>query len=547
MRCARFGRKCGGYEIDKPAEEPKPVAAPTERTLVPRFVSAGPSTQLFENEQEFSYFRHYCDEMVANLAGAFELPIWSRVILQASHDQAFIRHAVIALGSLSKSSSLELTNGSQCSSPGELVYPDSPKMDENFVLQHYSKFLQGSRKALTSGHQGQRMALIVCLLIICVEGLQWHHRSALKHLTSGIDLLDEWISSQSEVPALPGINSPQPDVVEDEIVQQFRMLELEASVLYDPKPREYHERLRRDGNDTINQMPESFTSTHEARQFLELIMRRSHHFLGTVIPQKPSPSSLSQLNPETQSFVVSFNTFETFEGSIQPLQFEQERYASENRRWNTAFQPLFESRTPQHRDFLTAQLLKIRSRVLGILLEGELSTTEMVYDSFLPEFNEILTLAKLFFQHPCADKILPEGSYSSNAGLIFPLRIVADRSRDRAMRREAIGLLKSRVWRESSFWSTSTAQISEWLMEIEEEGVETEYIPEWARARLVQLEFDEVRRVSVKCVRGVGDRQEVREASWGWGFSSSAGSVRSDSVNGGTPRSVATFGSDASS
>lgn len=379
------------------------------------------------------------------------------------------------------------------------------------------------------------MALIVCLLIICVEGLQWHHRSVLKHLTSGINLLDEWMRSQQKPLALPGINSPKPDEVEDEIVQQFRMLELEASVLYDPKPLEYHERLRREGNETVNQMPETFTSTHEARQFLELIMRRSHHFLGTVVPQKPSPPT-QQADLETQSLVASFNTFETFEGAVQPLQFEQERYAAEIRRWTAAFQPLFSSRTPEHNDFLSTLLLKIRSRVLGILLAGELSTSEMIYDKFLPDFEEILMLAKTFFAHPCADKIIPEGSYSSNAGLIFPLRLVADRSRSHSMRREAIALLKSKAWREASFWSTSTAQISEWLMEIEEDGVETGYIPEWARARLIQVEFDEgkeVRRVSVKAVRGVGINQEVKEASWGWGFAGARS--RSES---GTPRSI---------
>lgn len=82
MRCARFGRKCGGYEIDKPVEEPQPVSESAERALVPKFIIA-PLTQLFQSEQESFFFRHYCDETVGNLAGAFELPVWSRVILQA--------------------------------------------------------------------------------------------------------------------------------------------------------------------------------------------------------------------------------------------------------------------------------------------------------------------------------------------------------------------------------------------------------------------------------------------------------------------------------
>jgi hypothetical protein len=487
---------------------------------------------MFENEQEFCYFRHYCDETIANLAGAFELPIWSRVILQASHDQAYIRHAVISIGKLSKRARVKLANDSEYSSPAQSIYMESPSRDESFVLQHYNKFLQGSRRALSSGHQGTRMALIVCLLIICVEGLQWHHRSVFKHLTGGINLLDEWVRGQKKPPALPGISSPSPDVVEDEIVEQFRTLELEASVLYDPKPQEDHERLRAEGNETIDRMPETFNSTHEARQYLELIMRRSHHFLGTVVPQKPDPST-QEGDLDSQSLVVSFNNFKTFNGAGQSLHFEQERYEAELRRWMVAFQPLFQSRTPSHKDFLFAQLLKIRARVLGILLAGELSTSETIYDHFLPDFEEILSMAKSFLAHPGANKIIVDGSYASNAGLIFPLRLIADRSRSRSLRREAISLLKSKAWREGSFSSSSTAQISEWLMEIEEEGVETEYIPEWARTRLVHVDIDEGKgfgRVSVKCLRGIGTNQQAKEATWEWGLPG----PRSES---GTPRS----------
>ena len=525
MRCARFGRKCGGYESDKPLKDLQPSLELTERALNSRFIIAGPSTQLVQNEQEAFYFRHYCEETVTNLAGVFELPCWGRLILQASHDQEFIRHAVIAIGSLSKNAGLELRYFSQSLPIADSSLLETSQRDEDFVLKHYGKFLDGSRKALARANPGRRMALIVCLLIIVIEGLQWHHRSVLKHLISGLNLLDEWRTSQQKEQSstLVGVNSHEPDVVEDEILQQFRMLELEASVLIDPKPLEYHERLRQEGIETINNMPDSFASTHEARSYLELMMRRSHHFLGTVVPQKPI-SSEQAMNVDTQSLVASFAQFDTFKtlgGSTQPLQFEQERYAAELRRWTAAFQPLFASITPDTNDFLSTQLLKIRSRVLGVLLAGELSTSEMIYDDFVSEFEEILELAQKFFVHPCGDKVIPDGSYSSNAGLIFPLRLVADRSHSRTMRREAIRLLKAKSWREANFWSTSTAQISEWLMELEEYGVETDHIPEWARMRLVEVELDEgkeVRRVSVKAVRGVGTNQEMKERNWEWSF-----------------------------
>lgn len=84
MRCARFGRKCGGYEGEKQAEELKPSPETAERALV-SIVPAAPATQFFESDEESFFFHLYCDDVVRNLSGAFELPVWSRVILQASH------------------------------------------------------------------------------------------------------------------------------------------------------------------------------------------------------------------------------------------------------------------------------------------------------------------------------------------------------------------------------------------------------------------------------------------------------------------------------
>lgn len=54
-------------------------------------------------------------------------------------------------------------------------------------------------------------------------------------------------------------------------------------------------------------------------------------------------------------------------------------------------------------------------------------------------------------------------------------------------------------------------------MALEEEGVEDEWIPEWARARLLEVGFhdeDGVRTVKITCVRGVDDNAEVKVKQW---------------------------------
>lgn len=61
-------------------------------------------------------------------------------------------------------------------------------------------------------------------------------------------------------------------------------------------------------------------------------------------------------------------------------------------------------------------------------------------------------------------------------------------------------------------------------METEEEGVETEYIPEEARLRLIDTEFFEERvphqcwRGIGRCLRGIGANAELKVLTLDWTF-----------------------------
>ena len=68
------------------------------------------------------------------------------------------------------------------------------------------------------------------------------------------------------------------------------------------------------------------------------------------------------------------------------------------------------------------------------------------------------------------------------------------------------------------WWSLTTAQLSRWLVGVEEEGVEGNWIPQDKRVRLLEVEFfdkGDVRFVRVVWVRG---RQEAKERVWKWNF-----------------------------
>lgn len=498
------------------------------RALLPRTIQRvpifpiEPTTQLFQNDQEYSYFNLFCAQTSRELSGVFELPVWNRIVLQASHEHAYILDAIITIGNLSKSLKTTLINEHsplQYSSFDNAAV-SNPLTERDYALWHYQRFLAGSRWAVMNGAQDTRMTLIVCLLVVCIETLQWHHQQALTHVWSGMDLLDDWISSrQDKHQALPGISSPEPRIIEDELFQQIRMLDAEGGILCDARPREYHERLRHEGSATIQNMPTRYTSMDEARLYLDLIIRRTHHFISAVRPAKKGRSIIpSEL--ESPGLRTHFDEVEPFDGLYQSsacaLRRQQELYAFEIIRWSAAFEPLYAMVTPSEHEFLGFQLLKIRANVLTILLYGELATTEMAYDSFMPEFERIVNLAKTFLDHPCAPTLLLEGGFNWNQGLIFPLLLVAAKCRDKSMRRMAVDLMRRKPWREGPWWSLSTAQLGAWLVGIEEEGLVGEGIPEECRARLLNVDFREVdtrRVVKVAAVRG---GRELRYGEWDW-------------------------------
>lgn len=478
--------------------------------------------QLFENDQDYSYFNLFRVQTSRELSGVFELPIWNRIVLQASYEHTYIRDAIITIGSLSKGlkTSLAQSQTDLQSSSFEKSTEIAPMTERDLALLNYQSFLAGSRRAVTNGLQDTRLTLIVCLLVVCIETLQWHHHHALAHIWSGMDLLEEWLASRKHKPqAMPGLSSPEPLIIEDELFQQIRMLDAEGVLLCDPRPSEYHEWLRHEGSETIDAMPTGFTNMHQSRLYLDLILRRILHFISAVRPGKTGRSVIpSELeSPGLRTHFDESKPFDgLYQGSTSTLRREQELHAFEIIRWSAAFEPVYQAVKPPDHEFLAFQMLKIRANVLTILLYGELATTEMVYDSFIPEFERIVILAKVFLDHRCTPKFLLEGSFNSNQGLIYPLRLVADKCRDRRLRREAINLMRSKPWREGSWWSLSTAQIGAWLMTVEEDGIAGDDLPADCRARLLSVNFGEhgyTRSVKVTAVKGDG---QLRYGEWDW-------------------------------
>jgi hypothetical protein len=160
-----------------------------------------------------------------------------------------------------------------------------------FSLEHYDQFLAGTKRhmAVATTEQGRRMAMISCLLVVCIENMQLHHQNSLVHAKQGFKLVEE-LNTDDEIPDprnRGGMSSPAPNVIEDELVQQFDRMELQVLAVYSTRTGEEHQ-VKNEGALSVRNMPEVFTDIDDARWYLDLIMRRAFHFMAYVQADKPA-------------------------------------------------------------------------------------------------------------------------------------------------------------------------------------------------------------------------------------------------------------------
>ena len=109
--------------------------------------------------------------------------------------------------------------------------------------------------------------------------------------------------------------------------------------------------------------------------------------------------------------------------------------------------------------------------------------------------------------------VIPVGeTYAFETRIIAPLHLVATKCRDASLRREAVHLLLLSHRREWMGDSLLAGQTGQWIIGIEEEGMEADgYIPEDARCWGESTELDMHRRSArVRC------RQNLRGGGWRW-------------------------------
>ncbi|TPX09641.1 uncharacterized protein E0L32_009114 [Thyridium curvatum] len=450
-----------------------------------------PSAGLPFSEQDGLYFSLFRSHTANELSGFFDNVFWSRIVMQECHSEPAIRHAVVALGALYKT--LEKATESPPSSPTDSgLLMDSAHRHWEVALKQYSKALEASISASRQDVGAHRTVLMASVLLACFDSFVGDHKKAILQIQQGLRFLESLRAERRRSFA------PKPEEpVEDEIIQMFTRLAIQAKS-YDMAfhfPQPHVIRLLPSPTDPLSPaaegtspvsihqepIPPQFPSLLDARIAWDTLLERVFRFTELMF-QFVSAGSAPNILPNSMT------------------QYGQQ-FQADLRAWSDAFEPLLSSRfapSVTRQEKAGIAVLKMFHLMGEILFAMTFSDSEMHFDKYRPHFKTIVDLAQEVVgdeERSAKEKRCPnpgrcthqrnhppdvfggndyaahhiKASFSADLGIVPPLYVVATKSRDRQIRRQAIQLLRSSSRREGMWDSELMARIGMWVTEIEEE------------------------------------------------------------------------------
>ncbi|POS88258.1 hypothetical protein EPUL_000993 [Erysiphe pulchra] len=523
MRCFKYGAECGGYLPIRSKESIK--VSRQNRILIPKLHSAErhllfPALNLFGSEAENQYFNVFSNQIAAAIFPYFNCESWIRIINQACVAHSSIRHAAIAIGALGKT--YEIARLCKKVETGERVVMDIKRVSGSEIrlqstssddldkkanahhrqaLEHYDKAITIMRNDIENGNHDRRTSLIICMIINCFEHIHGNHKSAAIQAQTGLAIVHEFQSAAQRNWLHPqGYSSPCPDKIEDFLVQSFGRLEIQSMSVFDPRPQEVHIKLKNEGKEIIDIMPNPIQTIEQSRNYLELITRRVMHFNGSIHVQRVNPNATGSmpypspiLNMLPLSGNRNHNPIPWIELKIplanaqsilssETLIQEKKELITELDTWTQASNDLLQSSiSTSLQDAISALTLRISALVTKITIFSSLFLNETAYDALYPEFSQIVQYAD---QLIAIQKVQQSRNWNSQGfnfstinmnfsfdlALIPALYVVMIKCRHAPTRLKALNLLRENPRREGVWDSAASSGLGAWVIDLEEDA-----------------------------------------------------------------------------
>ena len=462
FKCRSSGVVCDGYNVQKESEagaKRKDTTAKevqVDRTYA-SVVFRGPSNAVLRNGRELRSFSFFQNRTVHDLNRG--LPFWGQLVLQISHSDLAVRHAVNALGSLTE----RLHINSTLTSGNELA-----NSCHDFArLQYYKAVGQLRKRICDDADLSIELALVLCYLFICFEFLQGDDVAALTHLRSGRGLLHRLFPAGAESATnRQPISPPDRERFRYGITIAIGMADITATRWLAQPPRQPEVKVPIDTVEPASIKSESFSSLLEAENSLCRQINRLLFFQRSVAAY----DMLDLSDPRRLAAVA-----------------QREELIAQLNKWPPAMEVLLKQQgggiSPEDLHHVT--LLSVKQKISLIMLTASLQRCKKsVYQRFEPVFQQAVSSAATLLQpyNVMANSSIAAFSSMKNIqgvlpffnfteGVIHALYFTTISCCNRSICQKALSLLSLEPWREGAWDSAGIVKIARRkVRELEEKG-----------------------------------------------------------------------------
>ncbi|KAI5461860.1 hypothetical protein BGZ63DRAFT_424714 [Mariannaea sp. PMI_226] len=424
-RCAIGGRKCE-YNTTR--------AVPPSRNVITIYLPPAQSQpQFFVNHRGLDYFHQ---NLAAKLDGQFDSTFWSKLVLQLSHSEPSIRHAVSAISVIYQDVESSLRH------PAGYVNANPEAQQEwNTAVRSLSARIQV--------HPNSNLVpLVCCLLFTCAEFLIGNIELSMIHVLNGFNILTALRANLKAAPAI-GSNLSSNDLksIEDHIVPMFSRLNVLCSLAGRETPSIHAPTVQDD-------------SPHEdladSRQRLVKILDTCIRFIGAA----SSKAAMFQIDVDDL---------------VEQVKLEARLDA-----WHDQLGELLEQM--QAAGDLAKQdefnLLLVHYKVIYIWIRVCTTAEETATDSYLSDFEELVHYAEQTTKSGVG--IAAPLPLSFDIHILGPLYYTALKCRHPSTRRRALEMLRLAPRREG-LWNAHHAYVTaKRVIELEEAQLNGQELPDEA-------------------------------------------------------------------
>jgi hypothetical protein len=394
-----------------------------ERALVS--LGANGNTQ---ERRSFDFYR----AKTAPCCGFLDSSFWNEFLLQLSHSEPAIRYALVAIGALNER--LRPKKDYDVVSRGS---------DPNFklALSSYNKAI----KHLTTQMQHENsdlIALLTCILFICVEFLQDNVNQALTLVHQGCAIIRAQGRTLEERSGDPRFQSQQ-IMIDQQVMPMFTRLTVLSALCGRPA-------VFTVPDETEQEASMSFHDLKGARASLYTLMEQGH----AIVRRADACKWLKGENIE-----------------LEKLRLEHARAVHLLDLWHTGFVrvQVNEDLSKSSHMIHAVALLSMYFTTTSIWLATCLQQSQECYDAHHAQFRKIIEAAELII-NTSEGQAQGEILFTFEMGIVPPLYFTATRCRLPALRRQAVSLMQRAPTKEGMWDRAEMVYMAKLVILMEEGG-----------------------------------------------------------------------------